>query len=245
MNRFFVNEDAVKEDIIEITLQEDIKHISKVLRLKEGDKIDVSDSNCFEYITEILSITPTLITVKILDKQKFAREPKLRITLFQCIPKQSKIESVIQKSVELGVYNITPVFSDRTIVSEKNNLNRKLERWRKISAEAVKQCKRGLIPQVNNQLTFNEMLNILPEYDVVLIPYENEETISIKEVLRGLEEKPDKISIIIGPEGGFSDEEVMKVIELGGKSVTLGKTILRTETAGPTAIAMVMYELEL
>lgn len=245
MNRFFVDKSAVKDRTIEITDREDIKHICKVLRLSPRSCIEVSDSNEFEYQTEIVSVDSSIVVVKILDKQRFTRETELKITLFQGIPKQNKMENIIQKSVELGVHAIVPVFTERTVVTEKQNLNKKKERWNRISAETVKQCKRGIIPQIFNSLSFNNMFPMLDNYDLVLFLYENENEHSLKDTLRSIKIKPKTAALIIGPEGGFSENEADAVIAYGGKSVSLGKTILRTETAGPAAVAMLMYEFEL
>ena len=245
MSRFFVETGAVKDSTIEITDQDDIKHIYKVLRLGVGDKIEVSDSSEFEYLTEIQTVDPSVITAKIIDKQKFAREPELKVTLFQGVPKQGKMEGIIQKSAELGVNAIIPVFTDRTVVTEKQSFGKKLERWKKVSAEAVKQCKRGIVPEIGKNLTFQEMLDTICGYDLVLITYEEEQELTIKDVLQSIAVKPKNIAIIIGPEGGFAEKEAEAAVAAGCKSVTLGKTILRTETAGPAALAMVMYELEL
>ncbi|NLT47588.1 MAG: 16S rRNA (uracil(1498)-N(3))-methyltransferase [Clostridiales bacterium] len=245
MSRFFVNQGSVKADHIEITDKEDIKHICKVLRLCVGDKLEVSDASEFEYETEILSADHEMVTVRILDKQRFSREPEIKVTLFQGVPKHGKMETIIQKAVELGVYSIVPVFTKRTVVTEKQGFEKKLDRWNKISAEAVKQCKRGIVPEIERSVSFSQMLDRLAEYDLVLFPYENENESTIKDALRGLAEPVRHIALIIGPEGGFSDEEANEVTALKGRSVSLGKTILRTETAGPAALAMIMYELEM
>lgn len=245
MAKFFVDYHDVKESTIRITDTDDRKHMTKVLRLGIGDSISVSDSVQFEYAAEIVAIEKDYIEARILDKQKFAREPELKITLFQGVPKQGKMETIIQKTVELGAYSIVPVFTDRTVVVDHGNFHKKIERWQKIADEAVKQCKRGIIPQIQREMTFQKMINSLVKYDLILFPYENEEDYSIKDYLRSLTEKPKTAAIIIGPEGGFSDSEAQVIIKHGARSVTLGKTILRTETAGMTAIAMTMYELEL
>ena len=199
----------------------------------------------WEYRAEIVRIEEEEVLLVILDKQKFAREPNLEVTLFQGIPKAGKMESIIQKCVELGVHAIIPVFMERTVVVDKGNFSKKLDRWQKISDEAVKQCKRGMVPQVGRQRPFSEMLDKLRNYDLILFPYENEGDYSIKDCLRGLAEKPRSVAIVIGPEGGFSDKEAAALDEAGAARVTLGKTILRTETAGMAALAMTMYELEL
>ncbi len=248
MNRFFVDRDAVQGGIIEITHRDAIKHISRVLRLSPGDRLEISDSAEFEYVTEILDIGSSAITLKILDKQKFAREPGTKVTLYQGIPKQGKMETIIQKCVELGVHAIVPVFTARTIVTEKQGFEKKPERWNRICAEAVKQCKRGIIPEVRKSLRFSEMIADFKEggkYDLIIFPYEEENERSIKDVLRGFGGVNRNIAFIIGPEGGFSQDEARAVIDADGVPVSLGKTILRTETAGPSALAMIMYELEL
>lgn len=245
MNRFFVDTKAILESTIIITDKTDLKHILKVLRLVVGDIISISDSVEFEYEAEIVAVEKDFIEARILDKQKFAREPGLKITLFQGIPKQGKMEVIIQKTVELGVYSIIPVFTDRTIVVNNGNFHKKVERWQKISDESVKQCKRGIIPEIKRDITFKEMLEIIGDYDLILFPYENEIGFSIKDCLRKMTNKPKEIAVIIGPEGGFSDNEAELLVKNRAQSVSLGKTILRTETAGMAAIAMIMYELEL
>lgn len=243
--KLFADAGCIGDKYIKITDKGDIRHLSKVLRLKEGDKVDVSDSVEWEYRTEIVSISEEEVLLTIIDKQKFAREPELEVTLFQGVPKAGKMETIIQKCVELGVHAIVPVFMERTIVVEKGNFGKKLDRWQKISDEAVKQCKRGMVPQVEEQVRFSEMLKKLAAYDLILFPYENEADYSIKDCLRNLSEKPKSVAIIIGPEGGFADREAAALDEAGAARVTLGKTILRTETAGMAALAMTMYELEL
>lgn len=247
MSRFFAKPSDIEGKYIYLRDKSDLHHMKKVLRLSIGDEIDVSDGEVWEYRTRLEEMDNEEAVLLILDKQKFAREPKLEITLYQGIPKASKMESIIQKSVELGVYAIVPVFMERTVIVDKGNFSKKLHRWQKISDEAVKQCKRGVIPEVREPLAFLQMVKELPEYDLVLFPYENEDNVTIKDCLRALreEEKPKSVAIIIGPEGGFSKGEAESLDEANTKRVSLGKTILRTETAGPTAIAMTMYELEL
>ncbi|HWQ79138.1 MAG TPA: 16S rRNA (uracil(1498)-N(3))-methyltransferase [Anaerovoracaceae bacterium] len=245
MNRFFVDQSAVGDRTIRITDADDRKHMTKVLRLGVGDTVGISDSVQFEYTAEIMEIGNDSIEARILDKQKFAREPELKITLFQGVPKQGKMETVIQKTVELGVWSIVPVFTDRSVVVDHGNFRKKIERWQKIADEAVKQCKRGIIPQIRWEMTFLEMLDSLPDFDLILFPYENEEKQSIKDCLRRIQERPKTAAVIIGPEGGFSDSEAEALVKAGAQSVSLGKTVLRTETAGMAAIAMAMYELEL
>ena len=260
MIKFFVTPEQIAGGNIYIEDRDDVKHLVKVLRAKVGDEIAISDGDEWEYVTEIEEIGADEVKLRITDKQKFAREPSVQVSLYQGIPKAQKMESIIQKCVELGVSEIIPVFTERTVVVDKGQMGKKTARWQKISDEAVKQCKRGKIPKVREPLTFEEMADELAasvagtagakggqkKFDMVICPYENEENRSIKDALRGAEE-PLRIAVIIGPEGGFADEEVARLAEddIAAEIVTLGKTILRTETAGMAAIAMIMYELEL
>ncbi|MGN0659419.1 MAG: RsmE family RNA methyltransferase [Emergencia sp.] len=243
--RLFTDPADIGDKYIRITDKGDIRHLIKVMRMKEGDEIEVSDCQDWEYTAEIVSISEDEVVLAICDKQSFAREPQLSVTLFQGIPKAGKMETIIQKCVELGVKSIVPVFMERTVVVEKGNFSKKLERWQKISAEAVKQCRRGVIPEVERQLRFDEMTEHLKNFDLILFPYENETGRTIKDCLRGLKEIPGSVAIVIGPEGGFADSEAAKLDAAGAVRVSLGKTILRTETAGMAALAMTMYELEL
>lgn len=249
MSRFFVTPDQVGERYVTIDNREDLHHMTKVLRLREGDEIDVSDGEEWEYHVVITELQSDMCEAKILDKQKFAREPFTKVTLFQGVPKQGKMELIIQKNVELGVYRIVPVFMERSVVKDNGKFGKKLDRWQKISDEAVKQCKRGIIPEVSEAINMKEMIKDFSDYDLVLFPYENEDGTTIKDVLRGIKEAggdaPEHIAVVIGPEGGFADKEADAIVEAGGKSVSLGKTILRTETAGMAALSMVMYEMEM
>ncbi|MCG8482883.1 MAG: 16S rRNA (uracil(1498)-N(3))-methyltransferase [Clostridia bacterium] len=228
---------------ITIDEKEDIKHITKVLRLKEDDKLEISDTEQYEYVGKIKEILSDRVELDIIEKNVFQREPKCKISLYQSIPKQSKMEYIIQKCVELGISDVVPVFTKRTVVQDKGNFHKKVDRWQKIAMEAAKQSKRGIIPQVKNPLSFKEMLSDIKEKDLILFLYENEKDISIKQVLRK-QMDAQSIAIIVGPEGGFSDEEVEQACANGAHSVSLGKTILRTETAGAACVAVVLYELE-
>lgn len=257
MSRFFVEPENIGTNLIIMNNPDDLHHMMKVLRLKEGDEVDISDGVRWEYRACIESLNREEAELKILDKQAFASEPSVEVTLFQGIPKQGKMETIIQKCVELGVYEIVPVFMDRTVVVDRGNFGKKIQRWNRVSAEAVKQCRRGIVPQVAEPVKTEELLrdrtgsgtpDLFEDFDLVLFPYENEKGTTIKEVLRAAtaaDSRPKRIAVMIGPEGGFSDEEANAIVAAGGKSVSLGKTILRTETAGMTALAMIMYELEM
>lgn len=248
MSRFFVKPEDIQNKYIYLTDKQDLHHMKKVLRMSAGDEMDISDGSAWEYHVEIESLDEKEAVLLILDKQKFAREPELLVTLYQGIPKASKMEEIIQRCVELGVNSIVPVFMERTVVVDKGNFGKKLDRWQKISDEAVKQCKRGIIPDIQDTVKFKEALQMLQNHDLIIFPYENEDNRTIKDCLREViasGQKPKTVAIIIGPEGGFADKEAVLLDEIGAHRVSLGKTILRTETAGPAALAMTMYELEL
>lgn len=260
MSRFFVKPENVGKKNIIIDDAQDLHHMIKVLRLSEGDEVEISDTKQWEYKSRLVYISSDMAEAEILDKQSFSAEPDIKLTLFQGIPKQGKMELIVQKTVELGVNEIFPVFMMRSVVTDNGKFGKKISRWQKVSDEAVKQCKRGLIPRVEKPLQLKDAVKLFHDFDLVLFPYENEEGTTIKDVLvpysrrnesdidvRKHDEEAScgKIAVIIGPEGGFSDEEAKMITEAGGISVSLGKTVLRTETAGMAAIAMIMYELEL
>ncbi len=243
MSRFFIEPKNISDKYIYITDQGDLHHIKKVLRLKRGDTVEISDGQEWEYEGVIEEITTTEATLRITDKQRFAREPKTRVTLFQGIPKAGKMDLIVQKCVELGVDSIVPVFMERTVVNDNGKISKKTERWQKISDEACKQCRRGIIPPIADAVNHDEMMDMLESFDLVLFPYENETGRTIKDSLRSLKARPETVAIVIGPEGGFSDREANMLKKY--ECVSLGSTILRTETAGIAALAMTMYELEL
>ena len=251
MSRFFVQPENIGEKTIVIDNRDDLHHMMKVLRLSEGDEIDISDSTEWEYKAKLLYLDFERAEAEITDKQKFTAEPVVQVTLFQGIPKQGKMETIVQKCVELGVHAIIPVFMDRTVVVDKGNFDKKVQRWQKVSDEAVKQCRRGIIPQVFDPMRMPEVLEAFGVFDLVLFAYENEDGTTVKDLLRAAAESRqwaegrNRIAVIVGPEGGFSEEESGRITEAGGRSVSLGKTTLRTETAGMAAIAMIMYEMEL
>ena len=255
MIKFFADKEDIFENKIYLTSFEDRKHLIKVLRARPGDRVVISDKEAWEYETVIEEITDTDVVLRITDRHKFDTETETKVTLYQGIPKGQKLETVVQKTVELGVTRIVPVFMARTVVQDKGNYQKKTDRLQKIADEAVKQCKRGIIPEVSCALYFDAMIDDLKagDFDLILVPYENESGFSIKGALRNDQavtslKKGSRIALIIGPEGGFEDEEVRLILDTFGNkacAVTLGKTILRTETAGPAALAMIMYELEL
>lgn len=246
MNRFFVNKENISEDkdIIIIDDPEDLNHVSKVLRLSEGDKIEICNKNNVDYLASISSIDKKHIECRIIKKYTSKTEAPIEIVLFQAIPKSSKMDFIIQKNVEIGVKKIIPIISDRCVVKikDKSSEKKKIQRWQKIACEAAKQCKRGIIPTIGNIVDIEELNSILGNFDMVIMPYEEESDKGIKKVItRNADIK--KVGIIIGPEGGFTKDEVEEVTRWGGSSVSLGPRILRTETAGLVTTSIVMYEL--
>lgn len=245
MNRFFVNPNQIEDQVIRIVRKEDLHHIKNVLRLRAGDLVEVSDGVQWEYEGSIGQSDPEGLKVEIIKRQAFAREPKVHITLFQGIPKQGKMDFIIQKAVELGVSELVPVFMARTIVIDKGNFGKKLVRYEMIAEEAAAQCGRGIVPYIRQAISFDKIQEVLEPDSTILFLYENEKNTTIKDVLRGMQTMPQRISLIVGPEGGFDGKEADLLNAKGILGVTLGKTILRTETAGLAALAMCMYELEL
>ncbi len=243
MHKFFVSKENISEDTILIT-GDDVKHIGKVLRLKVGDKINISDGNSTEYICELDLIDKKEVVCNIIEKFQNKTESPICITLFQGLPKAQKMELIIQKGVEIGIKNIIPVLTERVVVkTETRDISGKIERWNKISKEAAKQSGRGTILELNNPITFKEAIESLNKFDLAVIPYENQQGIGLKKVLRNLDSNVKNVAIFIGPEGGFEEEEVNYAIEKGVHPVTLGPRILRTETAGLVASSIILYEL--
>lgn len=235
MHRFFAL--PQNESLIKIT-NEDAKHISKVLRLNIGENVIVCDGKGTDYICAISSIDKNEVLLDIKEKYANLAEPKTKITLYQGIPKAGKMEYIIQKCTELGAFGFVPVAFNRCVAKMENES--KIERLAKVAYEASKQCGRGIVPKVSNQLSFKQLLNALVKHELVVVPYESEENLSLKDALK--ETKANDIAVIIGPEGGFEKEEIDAFTKIGAKIVTLGKRILRTETAGMATITMIMYD---
>ncbi len=231
MPRFFVDSKQINDNQI-VIIGEDAKHIN-VLRYKPDDNIILSDGLGYDYSCKIVSIKKDEVVTEIQEKTKCLNESDFKITLFQGLPKADKMEMIIQKSVELGVYNIVPVETERTVVSLGEKSSKKTARWQKISESAAKQCERGMIPIVFEPVSFKTALELFSELDEVYVAYEKE-CVSAKKIFA--DSKGANIGIFIGPEGGFTAEEIKQCEALGATSFSLGKRILRTETAGFAAI---------
>lgn len=251
MPKFFVGQEQIQGDKIFIKGQ-DVNHIRKVLRSKVGDELQIGNCQSGEnFLCEIEDINDENILCNIKRKIDERVESNIEVTIFQGLPKADKMEYVIQKSVELGVYDITPVEMKRCIVKlNEKDKSKKVLRWQKISEVAAKQCGRGIIPKINNIINIKNLCDLIKKYDIVLVAYENEKENSFKEKLKVLKEefrakkKSIKIGVVIGPEGGLETQEVENLKENGAQIITLGKRILRTETVALNILSIIMYELE-
>lgn len=246
MQRFFVEPYQIQEEEHRIILTgSDVNHMKNVLRMRIGEDVWISDGKEKEYHCTIESFEEENAVLHILYAQEPQYELPSRIYLFQGLPKGDKMELIIQKAVELGAYAIVPVETRRCIVKldEKKAL-KKTARWQQIAESAAKQSKRMLIPQVKQVMGWRDALALAKELDVLLIPYELAKGIKeTREILSNI--KPGQsVGIFIGPEGGFEEDEVQAAMEAGAKPVTLGKRILRTETAGMTMLSILMFTLE-
>ncbi len=252
MPRFFVESGNIKDGVITIT-GDDASHISRVLRSKAGEMLTVCDCCGNDHEAEITDIDDREVRLKIVSTAPTQSEPALRITLYQGLPKGDKMELIIQKCVELGVFKIVPVNTERCIVKiDKNKEKKKIERWQKISESAAKQSGRGIIPEIGSVMDFSEAVKRASEDGWAMIPYENERDRGLKGFLKEYKKDKDKdsakggqMAVFIGPEGGFSSGEIETALKGGAVPVTLGKRILRTETAGMAAIANTLFYLDM
>lgn len=246
MHRFYIDKENLDHADKSIQIQgADVNHIKNVLRLKSGDELIVSDGSGRDYHCCILNVTNEKVVADILDVCDNFSELETEITLFQGYPKSDKLELIIQKTVELGVTKIVPVMTERTIVKlDEKKAQKKTERYNMIAEAAAKQSGRGIIPTVTMPVSFKQALDMASELEMNLIPYEAAEGIAdAKRVIQSIKGKRS-LGIFIGPEGGFSYEEVEQAKTAGAKVLTLGHRILRTETAGMAIMSIIMFELE-
>ena len=239
MQRFFVEPHQIH------ILGSDVNHISNVLRMKQGEELWISDGGKKEYRCTIEEFSPDEVLLHIIYAQEPDYELPSRIYLFQGLPKADKMELIIQKAVELGAYEVIPVETKRCVVKlDGKKAAKKVERWKQIAESAAKQSKRMLIPNVHEVLTFKEALKYAEAMDIRLIPYELAKGMQeTKEILADIQ-PGQSVGIFIGPEGGFEEKEVETAISEGAKPITLGKRILRTETAGLAILSVLMFQLE-
>lgn len=247
MPKFFVRDDQINDNKIYI-VGEDVNHISNVLRMKVGDEFQVCNSDTTEnYNVEIKSFEKEKIICSIINKMKSEAESDINLKIFQGIPKSDKMELIIQKSTELGIKELIPVDMERCVskISGKDE-KKKIDRWQKISEVAAKQSGRDMIPKIHNVIKINDLVKVISDFDMMIVPYEKAERYSFKDAIKEIKEYDKSninIGIVIGPEGGFEPSEVEQLREAGDKIVTLGKRILRTETVALAMSSVIMYEL--
>lgn len=246
MQKFFVEENQIENDKINI-IGEDVKHISSVLRMQKGEQILIGSKETLEtYLTEIEQIEKEKVVAKIIEKHDTQTESNVEIDLYQGLPKADKMELIIQKTTEIGISKVIPVDMVRCIVKlDEKDAKKKIERWQKVAEGAAKQSKRSKIPEIKNKIKIKDLENIISQYDAFIVAYEEENEVTLKQELKKLKEQERyKIGILVGPEGGITKEEIEKLTSYNAKVVTLGKRILRTETAPIVLTSNIIYELE-
>jgi 16S rRNA (uracil1498-N3)-methyltransferase len=239
MSRFF----ASVSDGTALVSGEEAAHMAKTLRMKKGDAFTVIDNSGYEYRCEIEAITPQSITGRVLASGLCGAEPGVKLTLYQAYPKAAKMEVILQKCVEIGVTGFVPFISERCVKKPEKDDANKLNRLKRVAQEAVKQCGRAVVPEVSDIKPFADVLRMLSGHGLKLLAWEEEKAQTLKKALKSNPEAKD-IALVIGSEGGFSAKEAEAMKKAGVIPVSLGKRILRTETAGMAAAAMILYELE-
>jgi 16S rRNA (uracil1498-N3)-methyltransferase len=242
MHKFFVTPGSISNGKAVIE-GDDVKHIYKVLRLEADDEVIINNSEGKEYLGRILDVNKSSVIVEIVEAMDINNESNLKVDLYQGLPKSAKMDYIVQKGTEIGISKIIPIITERVIVKSEIGEFKKTDRWRRIALEACKQSKRTLIPEINQPLEFQPLLTLLTDYDIVVVPYENQEGFGIRKMCKNLHKEVKSAAVVIGPEGGFEEEEIKRLEELGAYIVTLGPRILRTETAGIVAAAILQYEL--
>ena len=245
MYRFYVSADQLAEKEVFIS-GGDVNHIKNVLRLEVGDWIVACDGNGTDYVSRIQSICSDEVVASIEKVQPTGTELPVKITLFQGMPKKDKLELIIQKAVELGACEIVPVMTKRTVVklSEENKFNQRLERRQSIAYAAAKQCDRRIIPTVHKPVSYEEALAMADQLDYNVIPYELQTGMEEARKIVDQACKQRSLGIFIGPEGGFEPEEVERAMTRNIHPMTLGKRILRTETAGMALLSILMFQMQ-
>lgn len=244
MYQFFVDDAQIGREFVTIT-GADVNHIKNVLRMKAGEKIRISNQQGCDYYCEISEVTDTFVQADILNEDAASTELPSKIYLFQGIPKGDRMETVIEKAVELGVYEIIPVAMKYCVVKlDAKKEAAKVARWQKQAEAAAKQSKRSIIPKIHPVMSYKEAVEYAMQCDVHLVPYENERGMQgTREALSTIK-AGTSVSVMIGPEGGFAEDEIAQVKD-SMQVISLGKRILRTDTAGIAVMSMLMLELEM
>ena len=244
MYHFFAEHENISDDYIDIR-GGDVNHIKNVIRLKAGDEVLISSGDNYDYLCSIEGISDDVVTAKIIETREKMNELPVKVYLFQGLPKADKMELIIQKMVELGVYEIVPVSMKRSVVRlDEKKARTKTARWNAISESAAKQSKRSIIPSVSEVLSFKQALERAKELDMLLLPYECAEGMEYTRMVVAKIKPGQSVGIFIGPEGGFDGEELKLAREAECNIITLGKRILRTETAGMMLMSVIMYNME-
>ena len=243
MYHFFVSEEQINGENAYIE-GSDVNHIANVLRMKPGEELLISVKGDWDYLCKIVDIETDRVNLKVLESME-QRELPVNITLLQGIPKSDKLEMIIQKAVELGVSEIIPVKTKRVVVKiDEKKVDTKVNRWNAIAESAAKQSKRSIIPKVYEPISIDNALEIVKDFGVKLMPYENADGIDKTRKILDNMDKTKNIAVFIGPEGGFEVAEVEIIKNSGFEVITLGKRILRTETAGLALLSNIMIRLE-
>jgi 16S rRNA (uracil1498-N3)-methyltransferase len=244
MSRFFIEQKHEIGENVFIS-GDDAHHIIKVLRHKPGDKLMLSDGKNTESIViiEEIDYKGMQVKTKVVENNNI-KGVSTKISLYQGLPKSTKFDLVLQKNTEIGISRFIPVITERTVTSISSKKSEsKLKRWRRIVKEACKQCMRPDIPEVCDIIQFEKAVDLIKDYDLAIIPWEHEEQNSLKNLLKKTDIKAEEIAIFIGPEGGFTKQEIESAQKAGAFSVSLGPRILRTETAAVVVSSIMMYEL--
>lgn len=245
MYRFYIEQNQIHDEYITIE-GSDVNHIKNVLRMKVGEAMILCDGQGTDYHCTIDTLSNDFIQAKVVEVENTQTELPAKIYLFQGLPKKDKMELIIQKAVELGVYQIVPVMMKRSVVKldDKKKEQKKLERWQSIATSAAKQSGRGIIPEVVPVMSYKDAISMAKEMEYKVLPFEHAEGMEeTKKIIKEVHGKKS-VAVFIGPEGGFEDDEVAYAMESEIKPITLGKRILRTETAGLTILSVLMFELE-
>ena len=246
MYQFFVEPQQIHDKTVRI-VGSDVNHIKNVLRMKIGEELSVSNGvDGREYRCGIVSMDEDCITCELRFIKEDGVELPSQVYLFQGLPKADKMELIIQKAVELGVHAVVPVAAKRCVVKlDDKKAKSKITRWQGIAEAAAKQSKRRIVPEVMDVMSFKEAISYIKDFEVKLIPYELAEDMSKTKEIIGNLTPGQRVAIFIGPEGGFEESEVQQAMDNGVEPITLGKRILRTETAGFTILSWIMYQLEM
>lgn len=245
MPRFFINKSQIDGNTLFID-GDDARHIARSLRMAVGDEITVCDGEGTEYTSSLTRIRDERCDCEITEVRLSSAEPKARITLFMAYPKSDKLETVIQKAVELGAYEIVPFESSRCIKRPKaDKAEERTLRLNRIAEEAAKQCGRAILPKVSIPLSYSQMISRAKESELAIFCYEGEGATSLKKILETKSEVPESIAVIVGSEGGFSEKEAAEAKEAGMTVANLGPRILRCETAPDYCLSAISYRFEL